>query len=231
MKSVFLFFVLTLFATPVVLADLTIVQKVEGMGQNVENTSRFKDGKTRVDTSPGTSLILDLKSGETISLNHPQKTYLKISGAMAQAAVESMKPTPSERPDTRSPLVSTGKKDTVNGYDAEEYTCTIAGVKMALWLTKALPNYEAALKEMGTQLNQGPMAAVMQNYGVDMSTLPGFPVRTVLEMGPGQTMTRTVLSLNTDPLPAAVFQIPADYKEISTTTLTPPAAANAGPTP
>lgn len=212
-------------------ADLTIVQKVEGMGQNAENTSRFKGGKTRVDTSPGTSLIMDLKSGETISLNHPQKTYFKISGAIAQTTAGDAKPAPGERPEARAPLAATGKKETISGYEAEEYACTIAGVRLSLWLTKALPDYQAVLAEMGAQLKEGPMAAAMQNYGVAMDQLPGFPVRTVLEPQPGQMVTRTVVSLNTDPVPESVFQIPGDYKEISTTTLTPPAATNGVPTP
>ena len=212
-------------------ADLTIVQKVEGMGQAFENTSRFKDGKTRVDTSPGTSLIMNLKTGETTSLTHAQKTYLKISGDMARAAIASVQKTQEDHPDTKSPLTPTGKKDSISGYEAEEYTCTIAGVRMSLWLTKALPDYEEALKELSAGFKSGAMATVMQNYGFDMSTLPGFPVRTVLEVQPGQTMTRTVVSANTQPIPDAEFQVPADYKEVSATTLTPPAAAQPVPKP
>ena len=212
-------------------ADLTVVQKVEGMGQAYENTSLFKDGKTRVDTSPGTSLIMDLKTGETISLNRPQKTYLKISGDMARAAIASLQKTQEEHPDARSPLTATGKKDNISGYEAEEYTCTVAGVQMSLWLTKALPDYQEALKELSEGFKQGPMATLMQNYHFDLSTLPGFPVRTVLEVQPGQTMTRTVVSASTQPIADAEFQVPADYKEISAPTLTPPAAALPVPNP
>ncbi len=212
-------------------ADLTITQKVEGMGQNAENASRFKGGKTRVDTSPGASIIMDLKTGETISLNHPQKTFLKISGEIAQAAIDSVKKMQGEHPDAKSALTATGRKDSVSGYAAEEYTCTIAGVKMALWLTRELPDYQAALAEMSTEFSRGPMAAMMQNYGFDMSTLPGFPIRTVLEMQPGQTMTRTVIAVSTKPVPEADFEVPPDYHEIAAKTLTPPAAARSLPTP
>ena len=203
-------------------ADLTIVQKVEGMGQAYENTSLFKDGKTRVDTSPDTSLILDLKTGETVSLNRSQKSYLKVSGDMARAAIASVQPTPANPPEPRSPLAPTGKKETVSGYEAEEYTCTIAGVKMSLWLTKALPDYQEALRELNAGFKAGSMAVLMQNYGFDLSTLPGFPVRTVLKILPDQTMTRTVVSVSTQPIPDTEFQVPPDYKEVTATTLTPP---------
>ena len=210
--------------------DLTITQKVEGMGQSTENTARFKDGKTRVDTSPGSSLIMDLKTGETISLNHPQKSYLKISADLTRAAADSVGQAQAEHPDERSPLTATGKKEAVGPYAAEEYTCTVAGVKVALWLTRDLPDYQAALREMAAGFKGGPLAGVMQNYGFDMSTLPGFPVRTVLELPSGGTMTRTVTAVTTAPLAAGDFQVPADYSEITARTLTPPAAAQGLPT-
>ena len=175
--------------------------------------------------------FLDLKTGETVSLTHPQKTYLKISGDLARAAIASVEQTQTEHPDTRSPLRPTGRRETIAGYGAEEYTCTVAGVKMSLWLTKDLPDYQAALQELNAGFRQGVLAAAMQNYGLDLGTLPGFPVRTVLEVQPGQTMTRTVVSVSTRSLADAEFQIPGDYKEVTATTLTPPALIRAAPTP
>ena len=76
------------------------------------------------------------------------------------------------------------------------------------------------------------MAAMRQSYGLDMANLPGFPIRTVNELQPGQIITTTVESINTKPLADAEFQIPAGYKEISMPTLTPPAGATgAAPAP
>ncbi len=209
-------------------ADLTVVQTVEGFGQDMENTAKFKDGKTRVDTSPGTSIIMDLRSGEMISLMHAPKTYIKVSGAMARAAIESMKPGQSESGSAKPALTATGKKETISGFPTDEYTCTVAGVKVTLWLTKALPDYETALKEMNGALSQGPMGPLVQGNGIDMATLPGFPIRTALEIQPGQTMTRTVVSVSTQPVADEEFTIPAGYKEMSVPVLTPPAAV-AGP--
>ena len=206
-------------------ADLTIVQKVEGMGQDMENTSRFKAGKTRVDTSPGTSLIMDLKTGEMINLMHAPKTFIKVSSAMAQAAIDSMKQSQGGAPEAKPALTATGKKETISGFAADEYTCNVAGVKMTLWLTRALPDYAAVLKEMTGALGQGPMGPLMQSGGIDVAALPGFPVRTVLEIQPGQTMTRTVVSVSTKPVPDADFEIPPGYKQVEVPVLTPPAAA------
>ena len=211
-------------------ADLTVVQKIEGMGQSMESTAKFKGGKTRMDTTPNTSIILDLKSGDMVQLTATQKTYLKVPGQMAQATIDAMKKTAGDNPE-KTPLTPTGKKETISGFAAEEYTCTIAGTHLALWLTRAIPDYEKALKEMSAAFSQGPMAAMMQSYGLDMANLPGFPVRTVNELQPGQSLTTTVISVNTKPLEDADFEVPAGYKEISMPTLTPPSPADASPTP
>ena len=214
---------LGLFATAgSVRADLTIVQKIEGMGQNMESTAEFKGTKTRVNAAPGTSIIMDLKSGEMTQLTESQKTYLKVPVQLAQAAIDSMKKMQGDNA-PKPQLTATGKKDTISGYAAEEYTTTIAGSKLSLWLTKAIPDYEKTLKEMSASFSQGPMASMMQSYGLDMANLPGFPIRTVNEVSPGQTLTTTVVSISTKPVADSEFAIPAGYKELSMPTLTPPA--------
>ena len=211
-------------------ADLTVVSKVEGMGQNMESTAKFKGNRTRVDAAPNTSLIMDLKSGEIIQLTESQKTYLKVPMQIAQAAIDSMKKMQGDQP--KPQLTPTGKSDTINGYAAQEYTCNIAGSRLSMWLTTAMPDYDKALKEMSAAFSQGPMAAMMQGYGLDMSTLPGFPIRTVNEVQPGQALTTTVVSVSTKPLPDSDFEVPPGFKEVSMPSLTPPTGAEpVSPTP
>jgi hypothetical protein len=209
---------------PALHADLTIVQKVVGMDQDMESTTKIKPGKTRVDASPATSIIMDLKTGEIISLMHAEKKYMKIPGQMAQAAIEGMQKMEGDQPGTAPELKPTGKKETIGGYPTEEYTCNVAGSKLSLWLTRALPDYQAVLTEMATAFKEGPMAAMMKHFGVDFATLPGFPMRTVNELQPGQTITSTVLSVSTKPIPDSDFDIPADYQAMKTPSLTPSAA-------
>lgn len=203
-------------------ADLTIVQKIDGAGQNLESTTKFKDNRTRVDATPGSSIIMDLKSGDIISVMHTQKSYMKISGAMAQQAMEQMKKMQGEQKE-KPQFVATGKKETISGYPAEEYTATVAGSKMSFWLTKALPDYQSALKQMSAAFSQGPMAGMMQSLGLDLNALAGFPIRIVQDAG-GQKMTSTVTSVSTKPIAETEFAVPAGYKEINMSTLTPPGA-------
>ena len=230
MKTLLIAAAVMLFAAGHARADLTVVQKIEGMGQNLESTAKFKGSKTRVDAAPNTSLIMDLKSGEMIQVIQAEKTFLKVPAQVAQAAIDSMKKMGGDNPE-KPQLVPSGKKDTISGFAAEEYTCTVAGTHLALWLTKALPDYDKALKEMSAAFTQGPMAAMMQSYGLDMANLPGFPVRTVNEVQPGQTMTTTVVSVSMKPIADSEFEVPAGFKEVSMPTLTPPAGAEVSPAP
>ena len=183
-------------------ADLTIVQKVEGMGQDMENTSRFKAGKTRVDTSPGTSLIMDLKTGEMINLMHAPKTLhqgFQRDGAGGHREHEAVAGRHCRKRSPRSPPPARRRRSAVS--PADEYTCTVAGVKMTLWLTRALPDYAGGAQGDDRGVGPGSDGAAHAKLRCrSWPALPGFPIRTVLEIQPGQTMTRTVVSVSTKPV-------------------------------
>ncbi len=227
MKNLFAALLLALFCLVSHLrADLTLVQKVDGLGQDMESTTKIKPGKIRVDASPATSIIMDTKAGDMISLLHTQKKYMRIPSQMAQAAIDSMKKMQADQAAATTPT-PTGKKETIDGYPTEEFTCTSGGSKLTLWLTKSLPDYQEALKEMAGAFNQGPMSSMMKGLGVDFGTLPGFPMRITNELQPGQAITNTVESISTKPIPDSDFDLPADYQELKMPSLTPPQSATA----
>ena len=207
-------------------ADITIVQQIDGDGQNRESTTKIRSDKTRIDASPATSIIMDLKSGEVISLMHAEKKYVKIPSQMTQAALESVRKMQGNQAAAPPNLAPTGKKESISGYPTEEYTLNFGGHKLSLWLTKALPDYQDVLKQMAAAFSQGPMAAMVKNLGMDFTTLPGFPIRTVNEWQPGRLLTSTVVSVSTAPIPDSDFEIPASYQAMVIPSLTPPAAAD-----
>jgi hypothetical protein len=190
-------------------ADLAIVQKTDGAGQDIETTTNIKLSKMRVDT-PANVVIMDLKTGALTSLMPAEKKYMKIPSQMAQAVFDSMKKSAADQPQTPPVPAPTGNKETISGYPCEEYTYNYHG--------------SAALQEMAAAFSQGPMAAMVKSVGVDFATLPGFPIRTVTELKPGETMTSTTLSVSTKPIPDAEFEIPAGYTELKMPSLTPPDA-------
>lgn len=206
-------------------ADLTVVQKIDGAGIATDSTTKVKGDKTRVDAMPGMSMIINADTGDMVSLMHNQKSYMHIPAEMAKMAVSSLTSTSSASNTGKPKLTATGKKETINNYASEEYTCEIAGHKISVWLTTALPNYQAALKEMTAAMSHGPLAATMQVFNIYTNDLPGFPIRTVTEIEPGQVITTTTTSLDTKPIADADFAVPAAYKEMPVPMLTPPAAS------
>lgn len=207
-------------------ADLTVVQKIEGMGLATESTTKVKGDKTRVDAMPGMSMIINGGTGDILNIMHSQRSYMKIPADAAKLAVSKMVSPKGDSADAKPKLVATGKKETINTYPSEEYTSEVAGRKVTVWLTTALPNYQTALKQMTAAMGQGPLAATMQSFSFYSNDLPGFPIRTVSEIAPGQTITATTVSLDEKPIADADFAVPAGYKEVSMPMLTPPAPAS-----
>ena len=215
--------------------DLTFVQKVEGFGRTMETTTRYKDGQTRLDVTPGgTSTLVNAKTGETIALQHERKNFVRVPGTVVQAAVDSIEKQPPPKADAGGQpavptLRPTGRKDTISGCAAEEYKAEAGDARLVLWLTHDLPDYARAMEDFSDIYRQGPLAAMNRTGFVDMTRLPGFPVRIVNETGRGAALTSTVTSVSVQPIDDEVFKVPAGYQEI--TMPAPPTAARPAPTP
>src|ERR1700747_609784 len=100
-------------------ADLTIVQRVEGAAQNGDMTVKIKGDKERIDAPSQPTRIIDGKTGEMTDLMNERKSFVKISAAQIKAVAESMNQ--SGKQPSASKLTPSGKKDTINGYETEEY--------------------------------------------------------------------------------------------------------------
>src|SRR4051794_41072478 len=90
-------------------ADFTIVQKVEGKGSANEITLKLKGDKVRMEATPQMTMIVDGKTGDTITLMTAQRKFLRISGDKAKAIAELAAKyggTTGEKPK----LTATGKK-------------------------------------------------------------------------------------------------------------------------
>jgi len=102
-------------------ADFTIVQKVEGKGTANEMTLKIKADKIRLQATPQMTMIVDGKTGDTITLMNAQKKFLRISGEKAKAIAELATKYGGSDATEKPKLIATGKKMTINGYEAEEY--------------------------------------------------------------------------------------------------------------
>src|SRR5205807_10136560 len=70
--------------------DLTIVQRVEGAGQNGDVTVKIKGDKERIDAPSQPTRIIDGKTGEMTDLMNEKKSFVRISAEQMKAAAETI---------------------------------------------------------------------------------------------------------------------------------------------
>ena len=195
--------------------DFTIVQKVEGkevQGKQQANeiTLKLKGDKIRMDATPQITMIVDGRTGDTITLLNEQKKIVRISGDKAKAIAEMAAKyggTKAEKPK----LGATGKKMTINGYEADEYVAEGKGFKARYWIAPSYPNSAAIMKQLQTNIPAAwnDLAKGMTDY----RDLPGLPLRTEVTVGE-ENLVSTVVSVKTDPLADAEFLPPKDFQEV-----------------
>jgi hypothetical protein len=195
--------------------DFTIIQKVEGKeieGKRKTNEIilKVKDDKIRVEATPQMTMIVDGRTGEMITLMNAQKKIVRISGDKAKAMAEmatKYSGTSSEKPK----LVATGKKMTINGYEAEEYVAESKAFKARYWIAPNFPNSAAIMKQL-----QAIIPAAWNDLAkgmIDYRDLPGFPLRTQVTADDGDIIS-TLVAVKTDPLSDAEFLPPKDFAEM-----------------
>lgn len=191
-------------------ADLTIIQRVDGVGQNGDVTVKIKGDKERIDAPSQPTRIIDGKTGEMTDLISDQKSFVKISAAQIKAAAESMNLN-ADKKSGSSKLASTGKKETINGYETEEYTYETPQFKASFWVASKYPGAADILKQM-----QAPIAGAWKpsNMGMpDYTDFDGLPIKTVISVGPNQVVT-TIMSIKQDPVSAGEFEVPKDFQPL-----------------
>jgi hypothetical protein len=215
MKAVALSLTLVVAFSLTALADFTIIQKVEGKetaGKRKSNeiTLKVKGDKIRMEATPQITMIVDGKTGDTITLMNTQKRIVRISGDKAKAIAEMAAKyggTTNEKPK----LVATGKKMTINGYEADEYVADTKMFKARYWIAPSFPNSVEIMKQLQTVIPAAwnDLARGMINY----RDLPGFPIRTQVTVGDDDIIS-TVVAVKTDALSDADFLPPKDFQEV-----------------
>src|SRR2546423_11938594 len=192
-------------------ADLTIVQRVEGVGQNGEVTVKIKGDKERIDAPSQPTRIIDGKTGEMSDLMNEKKSFIRISAQQMKAAAETINKFDDGKQASPRKLTPTGKKETINGYEAEEFVYETPQFKASFWVATKYPDAADILKQM-----QAPVSGAWKpsNMGMpDYTDFAGLPLRTVISVGNQQVVT-TIVSIKKDSISAAEFDIPKDFQEL-----------------
>jgi hypothetical protein len=210
MKAPFLSLVLVAGLSISARADFTIVQKVEAKGSANEITLKLKGDKVRMEATPRMTMIVDGKTGDTITLMNSQKKFVRISGDKAKAIAELAAKYgggTAEKPK----LTATGKKMTINGYEAEEYVGETKLFKASYWIAPDFPDSAAIMKQL-----QAVIPAAWNDLAkgmMDYRDLPGFPLRTQVKTEEGE-ITSTVTAIKRDALNDSEFSVPSDFQEV-----------------
>src|SRR5437870_13863980 len=100
--------------------DLTIVQQVEGAGQNGDVTVKIKGDKERIDAPSQPTRIIDGKTGEMADLMNDKKSFMRISAKQMKAMAETINKFDEGKQPSTPKITPTGKKETINGYETDE---------------------------------------------------------------------------------------------------------------
>jgi hypothetical protein len=212
MKSPRLFGIVFLALCTTAPADLTIVQKMAGADGAHQITLKVKGDKARVDVNPQVTTIIDAKTGDLTTLLNDKKTVMRISGERAKAMAEMAKSFVKEEAPEQALPKPTGQKETIGGYETEEYVSDSPKYHATYWVARSYPNYESILQQMSL-LQRGAFAGITKGMP-DYHALPGLPLRTVIKV-PGQgEITSTIESVSLSPLADSEFAVPADYSEM-----------------
>jgi hypothetical protein len=193
--------------------DLTLVQKVEGSGSVKQITTKLKGDKARVEVSPELTTIIDNKSGEMLSLMNAKKRFLRISADKSKAIAEmaSKYAGDSVGAAEKSKIRPTGKKEMINGYEAEEYVRESPSLKESYWIALKYPDAAAIVKQLQaiTPAAWNDIAKGM----LDFRDFPGLPLRTIVKTDRKEIIS-TITSIKQDPLSEAEFSVPKDFQEL-----------------
>src|SRR5947207_13645214 len=241
MKTAFYSLVLTSFVILSVRADLTIVystmvepasqaQKAQatpgGIVTGANMTIRIKGDKARIDASPQMTAIFDGRTGELINLLNDQKTLIRFSPDKMRAIAGMLKTFSNNKPGADKPrLTPTGQKETINGYDTEQYTYEGPDFKAIYWIAPNYPNGAAVLAQL--QSIKSELWDAAKPKMPDFRDFPGLPIRMRMIGGKenstgehGTTglghpieITSTVTGVSLDSVADSQFTVPANFKE------------------
>ena len=189
-------------------------------------TIRIKEDRARIDASPHLTTIFDGKTGEVSNLLNDQKTVVRISADKLKAVTDMLDKFSEKKAAAEKPkLTPTGQKETVNGYETEEYTYDGPGFKAIYWVAPGYPDGAAILAQLQSIKSEFWDAA--NTKMPDFRDFPGLPIRTrmilskeTLAEKPGASpskhgteITSTITSVSHDPINDSEFAVPGDFKE------------------
>jgi hypothetical protein len=219
MKFLPLFCLATFTFLPCAGADLTVVQSIESKDKDNKTatnkvTIEIKGERARIQANPKYAMIVDTKTGEVIALVPEDKAFQRLSAEQARNLGDRFRVLAKDI-ETSLEIATpkpTGKKEKINGYEAEEYIADTPKYKAAYWVAKDYPDYQSILRQMKL-LKSNAFTAVRKPMP-DYYDFPGLPIRTKIKFQGQEEATTTISFISQDSVPDSEFGVPPDYAEV-----------------
>jgi hypothetical protein len=197
--------------TVTVRADWTIVQRVEG-GMNANPmTLRLKDDKARVDVGAQVTMLTDVGTGDSITINHNARVFMRIPAAEAQKVRDTALGLKPDAPAAGPQLKPSGRKEKIEGFECEVFTWSLGDLQVTDWIAREYPNFAPVMAALARFQNAG-LADAARPFMPPLDQFPGMVVRREMNSR-GTKSTTTLLSAKEEPLDATLFDVPKGYKE------------------
>jgi uncharacterized protein DUF4412 len=195
-------------------ADVTLHQRTSG---GLE-TTEYWSGSKRARDLEDVRIIIDVHAGTVTTLDKENKTYVvqKIDEVQAKRvapATSAGNGKPGKGADgTAVKVESTGKTETIAGYEAKGYTFTSAPATGELWMSESLqgPDFSGQARAMVQLSDPGSGTEALAKA---LEQVKGAPLRTTLNTPEGGLISTTVVFELREGIPADAFTIPSDYKK------------------
>jgi hypothetical protein len=251
MKTAFFSLILTALVILPLRADLTIAysttmqpashsQKAQATPSTVAAATnmsiKVKGDKARIDAPPQVTAIFDGTTGELINLLNDQKTVVRISPDKMRAIADMLNKYSSNKANSDKPrLTPTGQRETINGYDTEQYSYEGPDFKATYWIATNYPNGAAVLAQL--QSIKSELWDAANTKMPDFRDLPGLPIRMCMTVGKNNAadehgakknqaeehgasasghlieITSTLTGVSLDSIADSEFTVPANFKE------------------
>jgi len=189
-------------------------------------TIKVKADKARIDAPPQLTAIFDGSTGELVNLLNDQKTVVRISPDKMRAIAEMLnKVSNNKTGPQRTRLTPTGQRETIEGYETEQFTYEGPDFRATYWIAPNYPNGAAVLAQLQSIKSEFWDAA--NTKMPDFRDFPGLPIRMRVIVGkqnhsaahnatlpdhPTEIMS-TVTAVSLDSIPDSEFTVPAGFKE------------------
>jgi len=145
-------------------------------------TIKVKGDKARIDAPPHMTAIFDGTTGELINLLNDQKTVVRISPDKMRAIADTLNKFGNNKAGSQEArLTPTGLRETINGYDTQQYTYDGPDFKAIYWVAPNYPNGAAVLAQLQSIKSEFWDAA--NTKMPDFRDFPGLPIQMRIIVG------------------------------------------------